>query len=232
MQITSDKTEHVKIFVSVLLLAAIIAMGVGCEDREDKAKTTVEKKQRTARSAEDISPILIGSNVPELMLRTIDGKPFNLNEAIRNKPTVLIFYRGGWCPYCNMQLSQLQEIEADIIKYGYQIIAISPDRPEKLNESFDKYKMNYLLLSDSYMAGAKAFGIAFKLDESTIKKYGEYGIDLVDASGEKHYSLPVPSVFVIGTDGIVKFKYVNPNYKVRLDANVLLSILKVGQEKE
>lgn len=231
MQITSDKNEQLKkFFWSVLLVAVIIVMGAGCEDREDNAKSTLEEKQRVVRSAEAIHPILIGSKVPELTLRTIDGELFNLNEAIRNKPTVLIFYRGGWCPYCNLQLGQIQEIEADIIKYGYQIIAISPDKPEKLIESIDKHKMNYLLLSDSNMAGAKAFGIAFKLDEATIKKYEGYGIDLVDASGEEHYYLPVPSVFVVGTDGIIKFEYVNPNYKVRLDPNILLSTVKAGQE--
>ncbi len=231
MQIASDKIEQVKkIFGFVLLLAVMVALGAGCEDKKDKA--IEEENQRVACSAEEICPILIGANVPELMLRTVDDKLFNLNDAIRNKPTVLIFYRGGWCPYCNKQLGQLQEIETEIIKSGYQIIAISPDRPGKLSESIDKYKMNYLLLSDSNMVAAKAFGIAFKLDESTIKKYDGYGIDLVDASGEKHYSLPVPAVFVIGTDGIIKFEYVNPNYKVRLEANILLSVVKAGQEKK
>ena len=231
MQNTSDKIEQLKkIIGSVLLLAVIVALGAGCEDKKDQA--VEEATQRVARSAEEICPILIGSNIPELMFRTVDNKLFNLNEAIRKKPTVLIFYRGGWCQYCNMRLNQLQGIEAEIMKSGYQIIAISPDRPEKLIESIDKYKMNYLLLSDSTMAGAKAFGIAFKLDESTIKKYDEYGIDLVDASGEKHYSLPVPAIFVVGTDGIIKFEHVNPNYKVRLDPNILLSVVKYGQEKE
>ena len=226
-----NKNEQVKKMVGfVLLLTVIVTLGAGCEDKKDKA--VEEETQRVVRSAEEICPILIGANVPELTLRTVNGKLFNLNETIRNKPTVLIFYRGGWCPYCNMQLGQLQDIEAEIIKSGYQIIAISPDRPGKLSESIDKYKMNYLLLSDSNMAAAKAFGIAFRLDEATIKKYDGYGIDLVDASGEKHYSLPVPAVFVIGTDGIIKFEYVNPNYKVRLEANILLSVVKAGQEKE
>jgi peroxiredoxin len=208
----------------------ILSVVAGCQDRKDKA--VEEETQRAARSAHQICPILVGANVPELTLRTVDGELFNLNEAIRNKPTVLIFYRGGWCPYCNMQLGQLRDIEPEIIKYGYQIIAISPDRPKKLIESIDEHKMNYLLLSDSNMAVAKAFGIAFKLDDATLKKYEEYGIDLHDASGQKHYSLPVPAVFVIGTDGIIKFEYVNPNYAVRLDPNILLSVAKAGQEKE
>ena len=217
-----------KKFWFVFLPAIVIILVAGCEDKKDKA--IEEETQRTVRSAAEICPILIGANVPDLILRTVDGKLFNLNDAIQSKPTVLIFYRGGWCPYCNKQLAQLQEIEAEIIKSGYQIIAISPDRPEKLVVSIDKYKMNYLLLSDSNMAAAKAFGIAFKLDEATVKKYEGYGIDLVDASGEEHYYLPVPSVFVVGTDGIIKFEYVNPNYKVRLDPNILLSTVKAGQE--
>ena len=174
MQNTSDKIEPAKrhrgfIHLFVLLLAVGVVLSAGCEDRNDKA--TEEGSQRVARSAEEICPLLIGANIPDLVLRTVDGKLFNLNEAIRNKPTVLMFYRGGWCPFCNLHLSQLQGIETEIINSGYQIIGISPDRPEKLSESIVQHKMNYLLLSDSNMAAAKAFGIAFKLDESTIKKY-------------------------------------------------------------
>lgn len=230
MQTTSDRIEYVKkLFGLVLFVAAIVALGAGCQDKKDKA--VEEETQRIARSAEEICPILIGAKVPELMLRTAEGKSFNLNEAIQTKPTVLIFYRGGWCPYCNKQLGRLQEIEDEIIKAGFQIIAVSPDRPEKLVESIDKFKMNYLLLSDSNLAAAKAFGIAFKLDKATIEKYDKYGIDLVDASGEEHYSLPVPAVFVIRTDGIITFEYANPDYKLRLEANTLLSVVKAGQEK-
>ena len=231
MQNTSERIGLVmKLFGFVLLLAVIAVLGTPGKDKKDKALE--EETHKVARSAEEICPILIGDSVPELTLRTVDGKLFNLNKALRNKPTVLIFYRGGWCPYCSKHLGQLQEIEAEIIKSGFQIIAVSPDRPAKLNESIDKHKMNYLLLSDSNMAGAKAFGIAYKLDDATIKKYDVYGIDLIGASGEKHYSLPVPAVFVIGTDGIIKFEYVNPNYKVRLESNILLSVVKEGQVRE
>lgn len=228
----SDKIGQVKqrcgvIYLYVLLLAVAAIFTAGCENKRDSA---IEKRSRgAARSAEEICPILVGDVVPELSLRTADGKSFSLNEAIWSKPTVLIFYRGGWCPYCSTHLGQLRDVEDEILKYGYQIIAVSPDRPEKLSESIDEHRLNYLLVSDSDMAAAKAFGIAFKLDKSTIKKYGEYGIDLYDASGEKHYSLPVPSVFVVGIDGVIMFEYVNPNYKVRLDADVLLSVVKAGQ---
>lgn len=127
-----------------------------------------------------------------------------------------------------MQLGQLQKIEPSLIELGYQIIAISPDRPEKFRESIEKHKLSYLLLSDSKMNGAQAFGLVFKVDEKALEQYKKYGVDLEDASGEKHHLLPVPAVFVVGTDGIVKFEYVNPNYKVRLDPDVLLAAAKAA----
>ncbi len=181
-------------------------------------------------SAEDIRPILIGAAVPKLTLTTMDGSPFDLNAAITEKPTVLIFYRGGWCPYCNVQLGQLQNIEPKLIQLGYQIIAINPDRPAKLDQAIQKHKPNYLLLSDSKMIGARAFGLAFKVDEATLERYKNRGIDLEDASGEKHHLLPVPAVFVVGIDGIINFEYVNPNYKVRISPDLLLAAAKAALE--
>jgi peroxiredoxin len=129
--------------------------------------------------------------VPEVTLRTADGEAFDLSAAVSRKPAVLIFYRGGWCPYCNLHLGQLQEAEADLVKLGYQILAISPDRPAKLAESVEKGKLSYTLLSDAAMDAAKAFGIAFRVDDTTVEKYKGYGIDLEAASGQAHHLLPV-----------------------------------------
>ena len=213
--------------LKLLLLLLVVCLGTSCKDTKDK--TVGEITETVPSSAEEICPILVGDSVPDLVLLSVDANSFNLNEAITNKPAVLIFYRGGWCPYCNIQLGQLAQIEDEIIKAGYQIIAISPDKPEKLAVSIDKHKMNYLLLSDSSMAAAKAFKIAFKLDDETIRKYNEYGIDLYSETGQRHNLLPVPSVFVVGTDEIIKFEYVNPNYKVRLDPNILLAVVKGHQ---
>lgn len=214
----------IKSIVSFVLLSGIIFITAGCKDTDEIV--IAEQAKTIAPSAEETKPLSTGSKVPKLTLLTARGKVFDLNQAIQNKPTVLIFYRGGWCPYCSKHLAKLQEIEPEIIKAGYQIIAISPDRPVKIRESIDKNKTKYLLLSDSKMEASKAFGVAFKLDKSTIKKYQQYGIDLYAASGEQHYSLPVPSVFVVGTDEVIKFDYVNPDYKVRLEANKLLTVLR------
>lgn len=183
-------------------------------------------KNKVAASAEEICPILVGEKIPQVSVTTVDGKSFNINEAVKQKPTILIFYRGGWCPYCNMQLEQLRKIDSDLVELGYQLLAISMDRPEKLQESMDEHNLNYTILSDSNAEAAKAFGLAFKVDDKTIERYKGYNIDLEAASGEKHHILPVPGAFVVGTDEVIYFEYVNPNYKVRIDPDVLMAAAK------
>lgn len=111
---------------------------------------------------------------------------------------------------------------------GYQIIAISPDRPEKLKAGPKTEGVKYLLLSDSNVSAAKAFGLAYRVDTNTVKKYIQFGIDLEDASGETHHILPVPAAYVVGTDGIINFEYINPNYKVRIDPELLLKAAEIG----
>ena len=176
-----------------------------------------------AVSADKIHPLLVGSKVPPLILLTTESEAYDLTAAIAKKPTVIIFYRGSWCPYCNLHLSELKDAESELLELGYQIIAISPDKPENLKTSIEKHKMKYQLLSDSKMEAAKAFGIAFKVDDETLNKYEKYGINLEAASGEKHHMLPVPAVFLVNTDAIIQFQYVNPNYKVRLKKEVILA---------
>jgi len=111
---------------------------------------------------------------------------------------------------------------------GYQIIAISPDRPEKIQKSLEAKQYRYLFLSDSNNAASSAFGIAFRLSDDLNKKYRGYGINIEAASGRKDHILPVPAVFLVGTDGIIKFEYANPDYRVRLDIEVLMSAAKAA----
>ncbi|MHC4563949.1 MAG: peroxiredoxin-like family protein [Planctomycetota bacterium] len=198
----------------------------GCErEPAGTAAPGASTNQVIAAAANDVKPLPIGAKVPPLTLRTSDGEPFYLSDALAKKPTVLVFYRGGWCMYCNMHFGRLKELERTVLDAGWQIIAVSPDRPEKLRETVQKHAPMYTLVSDSDMAAAKAFGIAFRLDEATLETYAEYGIDLEDASGRPHHLLPVPAVFLVNTAGVITFQYVNPDYKIRLDPAVLLAAI-------
>src|SRR5882724_8998499 len=99
-----------------------------------------------AQKAEDVQPLKVGDSIPDGTVKTIDGKDVSLKSLIQ-KPTVLIFYRGGWCPYCSTQMGQLVKLEPKLVKMGFQILAVSADWPEKLKESLAKQRVNYTLLS-------------------------------------------------------------------------------------
>lgn len=165
---------------------------------------------------EDISPLLSGENIPQVKLINDAGESFDLNAAVASKPTILIFYRGGWCPFCSKQLAGLQEIEGDLTKMGYQLLAVSTDSPENLKQSKTKSKLTYTLLSDADLAVSKQFGIAFK----SPKNYDKF---LPETSGGKNADklLPVPSVFILNRKGNIRFEYINPDITQRLSPDLL-----------
>lgn len=178
---------------------------------------------KVAASAAEIHPILVGAELPDVTLKNIDSQTVKLRDIAAQKPSVLIFYRGGWCPYCNTHLADLRKIEGDLQALGFQVLAISPDQPQFLKETVSKHQLGYTLLSDSTMAASKALGLAFKVDDVTLDKYQEYGIDLEKNSGQSHHLLPVPAVILANTKGEVTFTFVAPDYKVRLDKDILLA---------
>jgi len=179
---------------------------------QDTVKVSVEVPLKP----EDISPLLAGEQIPTLKLQTVSGEDFDLNKSISETPTILVFYRGGWCPYCSKQLAGLQEVEKDLTKAGYQLIAISTDSPENLSKTLDKQSLSYKLLSDADLNAAKKFGIAFK----GPKNYDGF---LPETSGGKNVEklLPVPSVFIISRKGQILFEYINPNIAQRLSGALL-----------
>ena len=178
--------------------------------------STVNRTGIIPLKAEDISPLLIGESIPELNLVAADGKEFDLKRSVSLKPTILIFYRGGWCPYCSKQLSGLQQIEPDLKAMGYQIIAISTDSPENLAKTLGKEKLSYTLLSDADLKAAKQFGIAYKAPAN-------YDSFLPETSGGKNVDklIPVPSVFMLNTKGNIRFEYINPHISQRISPDLL-----------
>jgi len=124
-------------------------------------------------------------------------------------------------------LVQLREIEPQLKNLGVQLLAISPDQPSKLKETIDKHKMGFRLLSDSDMAAARSFRVAYKLGDATVAELKKYSMDVEEASGQKHHMLPVPAVFLVATNGLIQFEYVNPDYKVRLEPELLLAAARI-----
>ena len=179
--------------------------------------------------ATEINPVLVGVEMPDLSLRRADGTEVSLRQLIAGKPTVLVYYRGGWCPFCTRHLAALGRQQDELRQLGFQIIAVSADKPTKIRELDKERESDYLLLSDNTMAGARRLGIAFKVDDETVRRYKQkHGIDLERDSGLDHHQLPVPAVFVLDRKGTITFHYINPNYRVRLDGTVLTAAARAA----
>ena len=172
------------------------------------------------KTSTDIAPLLIGEKIPDLILKTSENAAVKISDLLKSKKTVLVFYRGGWCPYCNMHLAALADAEKQILDLGYQIIAISPDTPENLKITAEKDKVKYTLLSDSKCDLIKAVGIAFEAPENYKS------IINVHSNGVNTSLLPVPSVFVVDADSDILFEYISPDFKHRISSELLISVLK------
>ncbi|MEW6984358.1 peroxiredoxin-like family protein [Colwelliaceae bacterium 6471] len=179
-----------------------------------------------AQSADRVMPLLNGQFVPDVQVVDIGGASRSLKEITMDKKTILFFYRGGWCPFCNTQMGQLQKVEASLKKLGFQLIGISTDAPNTLSESVQKHELGYQLFSDFNSTASQAFGLAFftskKITNRYLAKMKLTNPLQKNVEGEARLVLPVPAIYVIDTQGLVQFSYVNPNYKVRLHEEVLL----------
>lgn len=173
-------------------------------------------------SASDIRPLMIGSEIPEVMLQNANGESVLLHELYRDKPVMIIFYRGGWCPFCNRHLAELATREEAVRNLGIEIIAISPDSPEQLKEGLDGHEPKYKLLSDVERAAARQFGVAFQItDPEQVTALTERTGHSATADG--NYIFPVPAVFILDSGKIVRFQYVDPDYRRRISGAILMA---------
>lgn len=170
--------------------------------------------------AENISPLLVGETFPDKGVTDLDNQEVSIHSLANEKPSVVVFYRGGWCPYCNRHLAALGKAEQTILDLGYQIIAISPDSPSELKKTMDKNTLAYRLLSDGQGILATAAGIAFQAPERYEERLAKY------SDGANKGYLPVPAVFVLNKKAEILFEYISPNYKQRLSSEVLLAVLE------
>jgi peroxiredoxin len=196
--------------------------------------TSLFAEPRIAQSPEDIKPLLNGMSAPAVSLQDATGKAVELGTLLKQQDTVLVFYRGGWCPYCNLQLAALREIEPKLKALGYQLIAVTPDSPAAIQASLKDTKgaaITYALLSDSQFNLSSAFGVAYYLDEKTSATYlNTYKLNLNKEQNTGKVVLPVPAVYILSKDGLVQYSYQHINYKVRLQSELLLLAARLAKE--
>jgi len=173
-----------------------------------------------------INPRLPGTLAPRFELTGITGNRVRIDPSKLKRPLVITFFRGGWCPYCLTQFSQLREIEQQMADLGADIWFVSPDKPELLSFGDPGADANYQIFSDTNLSAAKQFGIAYEVEPQVLKKYFSGGALLKEYSGENESLLPVPASFVINPDGIISFQYANPDHTQRINPALLLAAIK------
>jgi peroxiredoxin len=167
-----------------------------------------------------------GDSAPTFTLKDARGGEISLQKLLGEGPVVLAFYRGQWCPYCDMQLRAYQEVLPRIRALGAHLVAISPQTPDESLSTAEKRNLAFSVLSDVGNKVARSYGLVFKVPAGLDGVHKAFGIDLAKSNGDLSNELPVPGVFVIGRDGRIAFSHVNADYRERLEPAELLRRLE------
>ena len=167
-----------------------------------------------------------GDRAPSFKLPDADGVLIDSARLLTKGAVVVTFYRGVWCPYCNMDLEAIEATAADIREWGASLVAISPQTPTNSRKSQEQHHLSFPVLSDHGGRLAAAFGLRFRLPEDLIEVYKEYGVDLSVINGEPSGTLPMPARYIIARDGSIAYAEVNADYTRRPDPSELLPTLE------
>ncbi|HEX2534111.1 MAG TPA: peroxiredoxin-like family protein [Chitinophagaceae bacterium] len=171
--------------------------------------------------------LFINSKAPDFKGTDQSGNAVSLKELRKKGPVVVIFYRGNWCPYCNKQLSRLQDSLQLIRDKGATVVAITPEASAGITKTVEKTKVTFPILYDADMKIAKGYGVSYQVDEKTQTRYKNFGIDLLENNSQKGTAfLPVPAVYVVNKEGSVLYRYFNEDYKKRPSVAEILAEIK------
>jgi peroxiredoxin len=166
-----------------------------------------------------------GDRAPAFRLPDARGGHIQLRDLLTKGPAVVSFYRGGWCPYCNLELRALQKALPAIQQLGAQLVAVSPQIPDESQSTAEKNELGFAVLSDVGSVTAKAYGIAFDLAEGLRPIYARFGHALPEKNGDDSWVLPIPATYVIDTNGTIVLAFVDVDYRNRLEPAEIISAL-------
>ncbi|WP_010631196.1 peroxiredoxin-like family protein [Sporolactobacillus vineae] len=199
---------------------------------ESKKKSSPEKQRLNARAIEELEKsglapgLKTGDQAPDFTLPDATGKEIALSGELKKGPVILSFYRGGWCPYCNLELRAYQRALPQIREAGAQLIAVSPQTPDASLSTKEKDELEFIVLSDQDGKIADRYHLIFKLPDYLIQSYRQSGIDLETRNGNDKWELPKPATFVLDKTGKITFAHVSSDYKERTDPAKVIDIVK------
>lgn len=209
-----------------LALGAVMSLTLFCSQ---SAMVVAEEYASLPASADETTPLKTGDAAPSFEVQTVDGEAYSFDPASLEKPTVLISFRGGWCPYCNLHLSELRHVVPQLNEQGVDVLFLSGDAPSELYSSLkdetqeDIAGLGYTILSDANIEAGLAFGTAFRTGEGLGPRLESRDYKVAKGSIGQHNALSVPFVYVVNTAGEIVFDFVEPDYKIRLPADELLA---------
>jgi peroxiredoxin len=167
----------------------------------------------------------IGESIPECILPNERNEKIDIHSMLRNQPVIISFYRGQWCPYCNLELRAFQEALPEIKKLHAQLVAISPQTPDYSLSTQQRNELEFDLLSDVGNGVSRSFGLVFRLSGTMEELYRKYRMSLPRYNGDNSWELPVPGTFVVDKRGIIRGRFVNADYTQRADPGDVTAVL-------
>ncbi|MEC9491479.1 peroxiredoxin-like family protein [Flexistipes sp.] len=201
--------------------------------KQSAGKIPEDAREVMQRATEDLIKSGIEENIPkagskayDFTLQNYDGSAVTLSEEASKGPVVLSFYRGGWCPVCNLELNYLQSRLSDFQSHGANLIAVSPELPEYANETVERHSIEFPVLYDSDNNVAAKYGLVFKMPEDLVEIYEKFGLDVAKHNGNEKYEIPIPATFVVDRDLTLKYVFGKADYNQRAEPDDIIEVLK------
>lgn len=184
-------------------------------------------QQATDRLAGDYAThrmLQVGDDAPDFDLPNALGRSVRLSDRLQQGSVILTFYRGGWCPYCNLELRAYQQLLPQIQSAGVSLIAISPQTPDTSLSTAEKNQLSFDVLSDVGSKVAQDYSIAFELPDELKQLYTQFGHALPDSNGTSDWQLPIPATFAIAPNRQILLAHIDIDYRNRLEPSEALAI--------
>ncbi len=198
------------------------AQSMPAEVLETMARTTNELKDTGIEN----KVLRAGDHMPDFSLPNQHGEIRRFADFLAESPVVLNVYRGGWCPYCNFEMKALADALPEIEAAGARLVGMSPETPEHAEETATQNSLDIEILSDAGNAVSEQMGLVFSLTEELRPIYLGAGLDIPAYNGDDTFLLPVPATYIVGSDGIIKYDFVNADYTQRLEPQEIVRLLQ------
>lgn len=197
-----------------------------------KTKAPQEAQDLMQKSLDDLAKTSLvdtalktGDTLPTITLKNIQGNDISIQEILKENRLMLFFYRGGWCPYCNLELQSIQSLLPEFESKGIKVVAISPETIENAAETSKKHSLGFEVLSDTDNKIAKSLGLVYQIPDELNQLYLKFGIDLSKSQNNNDHELPVAASYIVEQDGKISYHFLDEDYKKRAEPSEILEKL-------